>query len=107
MLETIERRKAVRYSSRQKTFCYLIIQEDKAIGPLEVRNLSVGGFSLILDHRLTQEIGQAINLYHNGQQTWHSLPIKEEYVITLPDGKFIVSGSFSEMLSEADVQEFL
>ena len=80
-----------RQTERYPMFCIL---DDLIAGvdayPVSVRNLSVGGISLVVSHRIEPETQLTVCLDHAVRNFFAQLPIKVVYVVEHPGGEFIL-----------------
>lgn len=102
-----ERRRDTRFPIDVNASSRLIVIIEGNAGPVQVRNLSIGGIGLVLDRGY--DIGTLINLQLLKRPSM--VPCKVEvrvtYVMEHPCGEWVLGGAFNRKLTEPELQALL
>jgi hypothetical protein len=103
-----ERRETVRYTVTIATSQRLLASvSDQPEKPVQVRNLSAGGVSLVL-HRYTQIDDEIdIDLLNRKVMFLCKVRVRVTYSVELPSGEWLVGGSFTRKLGDEEVRSLL
>jgi hypothetical protein len=106
--EGADRRETVRHTITIQTSQRLLASliEDPT-RPIQVRNLSAGGVSLVL-HRASQvdDVFQ-VDLLNRKVMFLCKLDVRVTYSVELPSGEWLIGGSFTRKLSDEEVRSLL
>ncbi len=103
----IERRASTRYPCNLATSCRLVAAVIGDSVPGRVRNISVGGLSLVVSHPFDAGSLVAIELRSMTRNLIRPLQVRVLYSIEHPSGDWILGSSFVEPLNEDDLRAFL
>ena len=102
-----ERRKFFRYVPGLETRGHLIADVGGDFWPVDIRNISAGGVSLVFDRRVEAETRLTIRLYNTARNFFSQLPIRVLYSVAHPGGEYILGCAFTRELSADEVQGLL
>jgi len=105
--EGIERRASTRYPCNLATSCRLIATVPGEAVPARVRNISVGGLSLVLGHALDAGTLLSIELRSMTRNIVRTLQVRVIYSIEHPSGDWILGTHFLQPLTDEELKGFL
>ena len=105
--EGIERRASTRYPCNLATSCRLIASVEGDTWPGRVRNISVGGISLVLSHPVDAGTLLAVELRRTTHNFSRAVQVRVIYCIEHPSGDFILGGYFTNPLDDDELKAFL
>jgi hypothetical protein len=103
----IERRASTRYPCNLATSCRLVASLPGEPVPARVRNISVGGVSLVLTHPFEPESLVSIELRSMARGVVHPVQVRIIYSIEHPSGDWILGASFVDPLGDDELKAFL
>lgn len=103
----IERRASTRYPCNLATSCRLIAVVEGDAWPGRVRNISVGGISLVLSHPVDSDTLLSIELSSTTRQFSRTVQVRVVYCIEHPSGDYILGGAFVNPLGDDELKAFL
>jgi hypothetical protein len=99
-----ERRVTVRYvPSGSDTFAHMSAVVEGFSGTASVRNISVAGISLIVDHDLDPDAEVNLQLRNLSKLFSCRVPLRIIYMVERPSGEWILGGSFSRKLTDDEM----
>lgn len=102
-----ERRRAVRHSCKMETSCHLLALVEGDPWPGWVRNISVGGISLVLSRRLDTGTLLAVRLKSLTEGFQEELPVRVLYAVEEPGGDWITGCAFMKELTTEQIDSLL
>jgi hypothetical protein len=105
--KAIERRASTRYPCNLATSCRIVASLAGEPLPARVRNISIGGLSLVLTHPSDPGTLMAIDLRSMTRNITHSVQIRIIYTIEHPSGDWIAGAAFVQPLTDEEVKAFL
>jgi hypothetical protein len=105
--EGIERRASTRYPCNLATSCRLVASFPGDTVPARVRNISVGGMSLVLTRPLDSGTLLDIELRSMTRNVSQTFQIRVIYSIEHPSGDWILGTSFVQPMTEEVLKAFL
>ena len=103
----IERRASTRFPCNLATSCRLVASLPDDPVPARVRNISVGGLSLVLAKPFDSGSLLAIELRSMTRNVTRTLQIRILYVVEHPSGDWIAGASFVQPLADDELKTFL
>jgi len=104
----VEQRKWVRHLCPQETRCQVTAPTPGGQPlPASVRNISAGGISLALRHRVA--VGALLDIHLNNANHRYSCDLQMRVVFAIgnPDGNFVLGGSLDRELSDEELHKLL
>jgi hypothetical protein len=103
----IERRASTRYPCNLATSCRLVASLPGEPVPARVRNISVGGVSLVLSHPFEADSLVSIELRSMARGLVRGVQVRIIYSIEHPSGDWILGASFVDALGVEELKSFL
>jgi hypothetical protein len=105
--EAIERRASTRYPCNLATSCRLVASLPGECVPARVRNISVGGLSLVTTQAFDPGSLIGIELRSMTRNIAHTLQVRIIYSIEHPSGDWIAGARFVQPLKDEELKAFL
>lgn len=99
-----ERRSDIRYLCRPDTL-HATVDGDPWLA--RVRNISIGGISLIISRDFEPGTLLQVHLVNNRKRTSRQLQVRVVYTVEQPDGEWILGGALVNRLSGEDLRALL
>jgi hypothetical protein len=103
----IERRASTRYPCNLVTSCQLIAAVEGDAWPIRVRNISVGGVSLVISRPVEPGTLLSVELRSTTRNFIRSVHVRVIYCIEHPSDDYILGGAFTQPLSDDELKAFL
>lgn len=107
VVSTIDRRASTRYPCNLATSCRMAALVAGDTFPGRVRNVSLGGISLVLSRPFDTGTELSVELRSNFRHFSRTVRIRVIYCIEHPSGDWIVGASFAQVLSDEEVRLLL
>jgi len=102
-----ERRQAIRFGISLETSARLLAMVQDDPRPVRVRNISVGGISLVIGREVATHSLLDIELLNRPKMFLCKLQVRITYAVEHPTGDWILGGAFTRKLSEEELESLL
>ncbi len=102
-----ERRSTTRYTPGPSLCGHLVDNKGSVIIPDEIRDLSAGGISLVLNRPIDPASNPTVDLFNASQNVACRQPLRVVHVRQQPNGQFLLGAAFTRVLGIVEVRDLV